>query len=264
MIKIIFLGDIFGKPGRNAVKKILPELKEKYQPDLIIANAENLAHGNGITALTITEMREAGIDIFTSGNHIFDKPEEAQKTLNDPDSPLLRPANYPKEDPGKGVKSIRIRDANILIFNLLGRVFMKEDVDDPFITAQNIFDYHKKDTNIFILDFHAEATSEKVALMHYLDGKISALIGTHTHIPTADAKITKKGMAYITDIGMVGPADSVIGLKKEPVIEQYLTQIKQKMEVPENGELEVNAIYLEINEKTGRAVKIEKIYKLVA
>lgn len=263
-MKILFFGDIFGKPGRNAVKKIMPELKEKYQPDLIIANAENLAHGNGVTASTISEMREAGIDVFTSGNHVFDKQEEAQKILNDPDSPLLRPANYPKEDPGKGVKLIRIRDINILIFNLLGRVFMKEDVDDPFITAQNIVDYHKKDANIFILDFHAEATSEKVALMHYLDGKISALIGTHTHIPTADNKITKKGTAYITDIGMVGPADSVIGLKKEPVIEQYLTQIKQKMEVPENGGLEINAIYLEIDEKTGKAVTIEKIHKLVA
>ncbi|KKP98541.1 MAG: Metallophosphoesterase, MG_246/BB_0505 family [Parcubacteria group bacterium GW2011_GWD2_38_12] len=264
MIKIIFFGDIFGKPGRNAIKKILPELKEKYRPDLIIANAENLSHGSGVTVSTIAEMREAGIDVFTSGNHVFNKQEEAQKILNEPDSPLLRPANYPSEDPGKGAKLIRIKDVNILVFNLLGRVFMKEDVEDPFTTAQNIIDYHKKDVNIFILDFHAEATSEKVALMYYLDGKISALIGTHTHIPTADNKITKKGTAYITDIGMVGPTDSVIGLKKEPVIEQYLTQIKQKMEVPENGDLEINAIYLEIDENTGKALKLEKIRKLVA
>lgn len=263
MIKIIFFGDIFGRPGRNAIKKILPELREKYQPDLIIANGENLAHGNSITSPTLNEMLESGIDVFTGGNHIFDR-EEASVLLSAPDSPVLRPANYPKEDPGKGVKLIRIKDANILIFNLLGRVFMKEDVDDPFLIAQNIIDYYKKDTKIFILDFHAEATSEKVALMHYLDGKISAMIGTHTHIGTADYKITKQGTAYVTDIGMVGSADSVIGLKKEPVIEQYLTQIKQKMEVPEDGELEVNALYLEIDENTGKSVKLEKIYKIIA
>jgi len=262
MIKILFFGDIFGRPGRDAIKKTMPELKKKYRPDLVIANGENLTHGNSITSPTLNEMLEAGIDVFTSGNHIFDR-EEASALLANPDSPVLRPANYPKEDPGKGTKLIRINDVNVLIFNLLGRVFMKEDVDDPFAMSKNIIDYYKKDTQIFILDFHAEATSEKVALMHYLDGQISAMIGTHTHIPTADYKISKQGTAYVTDIGMVGSADSVIGLKKEPVIEQYLTQIKQKMEVPENGELEVNALYIEIDENTGKSVKIEKIYKII-
>lgn len=263
MIKILFFGDIFGKPGRNAIKKVLPELKKQYSPDLIIANGENIAHGRSITSPTLQEMVGAGIDVFTTGNHIFDR-EEASTLLSDPDSPLLRPANYPKEDSGKGTKLVRIKDANILIFNLLGRIFMKEDVDDPFTMAQNIIDYYKKDTKIFILDFHAEATSEKIALMYHLDGQISAMIGTHTHIPTADYHITKQGTAYVTDIGMVGPADSVIGLKKEPIIEQYLTQIKQKMEIPEDGDLEINALYLEIDKNSGKTVKLEKIYRIIA
>lgn len=263
MIKILFFGDIFGKPGRNAIKKILPGLKKQYSPDLIIANAENLAHGQSITSPTLNEMIEAGVDVFTTGNHIFDR-EEASALLSAPDSPVLRPANYPKEDPGKGTRLIRVKDSNVLIFNLLGRVFMKEDVDDPFKIAQDIVDYYKKDTKVFILDFHAEATSEKIALMCHLNGKISAMIGTHTHIPTADYRITKQGTAYVTDIGMVGPADSVIGLKKEPIIEQYLTQTKQKMEVPEDSDLEVNALYIEINEDSGKSVKLEKIYRIIA
>lgn len=263
MIKIIFFGDIFGRPGRDAIKKILPELKKQYSPDLIIANAENLAHGTGVTSSTIAEMREAGIDIFTSGNHVFDRPEAAESILNSPNSPLLRPANYPSEDPGKGVKLINIKGSNIVIFNLLGRVFMKEDVEDPFATAQRIINQYKKDTNIFIADFHAEATSEKIALLHYLDGQMSLLVGTHTHIPTADYKITKKGTAYTTDLGMVGPADSVIGLTKDTIIKQYLTQIKQKHDIPEDGGLEINAIYIEIDENTGKAIGIEKIYRTI-
>lgn len=261
MVKILFFGDIFGRPGREAVKKILPELKKQYSPNLIIANAENLAHGKGVTRLTIAEMQEVGIDIFTSGNHIFHR-EDAPEVVSDSSLSIIRPLNYPDGVPGKGFKIIEINGAKILIFNLLGRVFMYENTEDPFLAAQKIL-ADNKDVRISILDFHAEATSEKVALMHYLDGKISAILGTHTHIPTADWKITKGGTAYVSDIGMCGPADSVIGFDKEPIIKRYLTQIPQKKIISENGEAEVNAIYLEIDENSGKVTKIEKIYRII-
>lgn len=263
MLKILFFGDIFGRPGRNGVKKILPELKEKYQPDLIIANGENLAHGNGITTLTIKEMADAGIQVFTSGNHVFDNPTEAEAIFNMPDSPLLRPANYPAETPGQGAKLLTINDTGILVFNLMGRVFIKEDLNDPFVLADQIISEYKDKANVFLLDFHAEATSEKIALGHYLDGKISAIFGTHTHVPTEDYHITPNGTAYVTDIGMTGPADSVIGLTKDTIIRQYLTQVKQKHDVPEKGLAEINAIFLEIDEKTGKALRLEKIRKII-
>lgn len=263
MIKILFFGDIIGKPGRNAIKKILPGLKNQYQPNLIIANVENLAHGLGVTSSTLNEMIEAGIDVFTSGNHIFDKLEEATALLNKPNSPLLRPLNYPQNDPGKGAKIINIENTKIAIISLQGRVFMKEDIADPFSETKKFINENKKEVKIFIIDFHADATSEKVALMHYLDGEVSAILGTHTHVPTADSKITKEGTAYITDVGMTGPIDSIIGQKKEPIIQQYLTQISQKKDVPEDGEQEINAVYLEIDGNTGKAIKIEKIYQIL-
>lgn len=261
MLRILFFGDIFGRPGREAVKKILPELKKQYSPDLIIANGENLAHGKGVTRLTIAEMQESGIQLLTGGNHIFHR-EDAPEVVGDSSLPIIRPLNYPDGVPGNGFKTIEISGTRILVFNLLGRVFMKENTEDPFLTAQKIL-ADNKDARISILDFHAEATSEKIALMHYLDGKISAILGTHTHIPTADWKITKGGTAYVSDIGMCGPTDSVIGLNKEQIIKQYLTQIPQKKIIPETGEAEINAIYLEIDENTGKATKIEKIHRIV-
>lgn len=271
MIKILFFGDIFGRPGREAVKKVLSELKKQYSPDLIIANAENLAHGKGVTRLTIAEMREAGIDLFTGGNHIFHR-EDAPEVVGDLDLPIIRPLNYPDGVPGEGFKIIEINPhtfkgvgvngAKILVFNLLGRVFMKENTNDPFLIAQKILD-DNRDVKISILDFHAEATSEKIALKHYLDGKISAILGTHTHIPTADWKITASGTAYVSDIGMCGPTDSVIGLDKNQIIKQYLSQIPQKKIISENGETEINAIYLEIDDNSGKTTKIEKIFRVV-
>ncbi|MFC1598548.1 YmdB family metallophosphoesterase [Patescibacteria group bacterium] len=214
-IKILFLADIFGQLGRQGVIKILPELKKQYQPALTIANVENLAHGRGVTKTTISEMQEAGIDFFTSGNHIWDK-KDGITILEQKDSPLIRPANYIEGTAGQGEKVLNIGENLILVINLIGKVFISDDYNCPFKQADKILKkYAKENLAGIIIDFHAEATSEKVALGHHLDGRVSAVLGTHTHIQTADDQILEKGTAYITDSGMIGPQDSVIGLDKK-------------------------------------------------
>lgn len=260
-IKILFFGDIFGRIGRQGIKKILPGLKKKYQPDLILANAENLAHGRGITAATIEEMEESGIDFFTSGNHVWDK-QNAQEILDKKNSPLIRPANYLEDKPGQGEKLLKIGEKNLLVINLIGRVFFKEQTEFtcPFIKAQQIInDYQNKNLAGILVDFHAEATSEKKALGFYLDGKVSAVIGTHTHIQTADEQILSKGTAYLTDLGMTGPKNSVIGLEKETIIANFINETTKSASVPESGPCQINAVYLEINPKTKLAPKIQRI-----
>ncbi|MAF13543.1 MAG: TIGR00282 family metallophosphoesterase [Parcubacteria group bacterium] len=258
-MKILFFGDIIGKLGRKAFVKILPELKQEYQPDLVIANVENLAHGAGVTAKTLSEIVEAGADFYTSGNHIFSKPE-AESLLNDPASNLIRPANYFADKPGKGFKVIEVGSRSLLVINLIGQVFMKDEVDSPFEKIDEILSEvdHKNLAGI-IVDFHAEATSEKNAFGHYVDGRVSAVLGTHTHIPTADQKILSKGTAYVTDIGMVGEYDSVIGDKKEPIIASFLAGEKPKIEVAESGEAIVSAILLEIDPDTKKATGISRV-----
>jgi len=258
-IKILFFGDIFGKIGRQAITKALPDLKDKYQPDFVMANAENLAHGKGVTETTIKEMQAIGIDLFTSGNHVWDK-NEVYAILNKKDSPLIRPANYPEGTPGKGEKNVKIGLNNLLVVNLVGRVFFREDFEDPFSTIEKILVNHKNDNlSGIIVDFHAEATSEKNALGFYLDGKVSAVIGSHTHVQTADEKILAKGTAYISDLGFIGAKDSVIGLDKKIIIKNFLTQINEPGEIPENGICQINGVYLEINPKTQKAIKIQRI-----
>jgi len=258
-IKILFFGDIFAKIGRQAITKALPELKDKYQPDLILANAENLAHGKGVTESTIKEMQDLGIEIFTSGNHVWDK-NDVYSIFNKKDSPLLRPANYPEGTPGKGEKIVKIGLNNLLVVNLIGRVFFREDFDDPFKIINQILESHKKDKLAgIIVDFHAEATSEKVALGYYLDDRVSALIGSHTHVQTADERILDNGTAYISDLGFIGAKNSVIGLDQKIIIKNYLTQINEPGEIPESGICQINGIYLEINPKTQKAIKIERI-----
>jgi metallophosphoesterase (TIGR00282 family) len=260
-IKILFFGDIFGKIGREAIKKILPELQKKYQPDLVLANAENLAHGRGVTPATIEEMQEAGIDFFTSGNHVWDK-QTAADILNPKNSPLLRPANYLENKPGQGEKLLKIGQNNLLVINLIGRVFFKEqeDFSCPFIAAKQIIDkYQSKKLAGIIIDFHAEATSEKKALGFYLDGQVSAVIGTHTHVQTADEQILPNSTAYLTDLGMTGPKDSVIGLDKQTIINNFINETTKSANVPEAGICQINAVYLEINPKTKQVQNIERI-----
>ena len=262
-MKILFFGDIIGKIGRQAIKEILPKLKKEYQPDLVVANVENLAHGIGVTKKTLDEMIEAGIDFFTSGNHIFKKPE-AEELLKANDSVILRPANYPGDVPGAGFRVIEVGSRSVLVINLMGQVFIKEEFDNPFKKIDEILEkVDQKNLAATIVDFHAEATSEKVAFGWHVDGRVSAVLGTHTHVPTADAKILPQGTAYITDVGMVGAVDSIIGDRKEPLLASFLTGSAPKVEIPEEGEVEVNAVLLEVSPKTRKAKKIKRIDRKV-
>lgn len=262
-MKVLFFGDIMGKIGRRAVAEVLPKWKEKFSPDLVIANAENLAHGKGVTQLTLEEMRDAGIDFFTSGNHIWAKPEVFEIFERD-EMPLLRPANYPEGAPGHGAKLIEANGKKVLIINLLGRVFMTGELDCPFRKLDAILEEYKDVERVgTIIDFHAEASSEKVSFSLYADGRVSAVVGTHTHIPTADEEVLPKGTAHISDIGMVGAKYSSIGVDIENVIKRFLTQLPVSHEIPESGPTVVNAVLIEINEETGLADKITRVQEVV-
>lgn len=257
IIKILFIGDIVGRPGRNAVKAVLPKLKKEERIDYVFANGENLAAGKGMTEEKYQEMISAGIDYFTSGNHIWNNKNFIEY-LDDPKIKVLRPENYPAGNPGRGITEI---GEDIVLVNLQGRVFMPDDVNDPFATAQNIANQYKN--KVIILDFHAEATSEKVALGYYLDGKVSALVGTHTHVQTADEEILPNGSGYISDIGMTGPKDSVLGVEKEIIIEKFLTQLPKSHKVA-LGEMIFSALLLEVDKQSKKTVKIKRIYELVS
>jgi 2',3'-cyclic-nucleotide 2'-phosphodiesterase len=259
-MKILVIGDIIGRPGRNAVKKAIKELKKEDEIDLVIANGENLAHGSGMTLKTYTEMLECGVDFFTSGNHILKRPEIFSE-MEKKNCKIIRPANFPPGNPGIGYQIVNIDKKKILIINLNGRVFMSHDYDCPFRIIDQILNDHKKDKfDSILVDFHAEATSEKIAMKHYLNGRVSALWGTHTHVPTADTEITDKGLAYITDVGMTGPTDSVIGVKKENIIESFLKQINFKLDVAE-GRCIFNGIVLElIGRSTSKSIRQVQMY----
>lgn len=258
-MRILFIADIVGKIGRRAIQKLLPELKTELKPDFVIANAENIAHGTGVTQSTLTELIEAGVDFFTSGNHILSKPE-ALEILSDPDSVLIRPANYPSTMAGVGFKIVEVKGNSVLIINLLGQVFMREGPGSPFKKLDEILATLKdQPLAAIIVDFHAEATSEKVAFGWYADGRVSAVLGTHTHVPTADPKILPQGTAYITDVGMVGATESVIGDDKELIIESFVKQTPHKIEIPKSGEVELGAVLVEIDPKTKKAIKIDRL-----
>ena len=268
-MKILFFGDIFGRPGREALKKVLPELRSEFSPDLVLANAENAAHGHGLTEKSIGELKEAGIDFMTSGDHAFTLSESSDVLENEKLS-VLRPLNWPGEAPGEGHKIIQVGARRLMLVNLMGRVFIRQDFDDPFPKiSQLLDDYSLKGkeqgseaVDAIIVDFHAEATSEKAALAWYLDGKVSCVLGTHTHVATADERILPAGTAFISDLGMVGPKDSVLGVNKEMIIKRFLTQRALKMEVAQ-GPVIINGVFVETDDSTGLAKKIERISKVV-
>ncbi len=260
-MKILFFGDIVGKVGRRGVAKILPTWKETYQPDVVIANAENLAHGAGITKSTIDEMVAAGVDFFTSGNHIWDK--QVGDELLDAINPLvIRPLNFSRKS-GVGMRELDIDGKKLLVVNIQAQVFMRDEVENPFHAMDSFLAKHPpKNYDAIFVDFHGEATSEKVSMGWHLDGRASVLVGTHTHIPTADARILPDGTAYITDVGMNGLRDSVIGVTKESVLKRFVKGEKSRFEYPDEGACDINAVLVEIGEKR-KAVSIELLQTTV-
>lgn len=262
-MKVLFFGDIMGRIGRRAIAEVLPRWKEKYAPDIIIANAENLAHGKGVTQLTLEEMQDAGINAFTSGNHIWAKPD-VYEIFERNIIYLLRPANYPDGAPGDGAKLINVGDKKLLVINLIGRVFMPGDFDCPFRKLDSILDEYKDVERAgTIVDFHAEATSEKVSLGLYADGRVSAVVGTHTHVPTADEEVLPKGTAHIADIGMVGAKYTSVGVDIQNVLKRFLTQLPVSHEIPETGPTVVNSVLIEIDDNSQKAVSIKRIQEVV-
>ncbi|MCX7845750.1 MAG: TIGR00282 family metallophosphoesterase [Dictyoglomaceae bacterium] len=257
-MKILFLGDIVGSIGRKGVSMFLPEVREEYNIDLVIGNVENAAAGFGITEKVIKEIIDAGVDILTSGNHIWDKKEGI--SLLDSCERIIRPANYPKGVPGKGYIILSHFEEKICIINLQGRIFM-EAIDNPFTVAEEIVEKVRKEANIILVDIHAEATSEKMAMGYYLDGKVSAVIGTHTHVQTADEKILEGGTGYITDVGMCGAENSILGVEKEAVLKKFLLQIPQRFEIPEKGLFKMEGVIIEVEELTGKTKKIERLQR---
>ncbi len=254
-MNILAIGDIIGKPGRNAVKEILPGLVDEYSIDLVVGNGENAAGGLGLTPSTAEDLFDSGIDVITSGNHIWAHNDIIP--CLDSELAILRPLNYPPINPGRGY----LKKSNVLIVNLVGRVFMGH-VDCPFRAMDKLLTDSGHKSIPVIVDFHAEATSEKVAMGRYLDGRVSAVLGTHTHVGTADARILPGGTAYVTDIGMVGPMESVIGDDSDAVIKRFLTQIPGRLSVGK-GEVSFDAILVEVDEKTGKATDVQRIQKLV-
>jgi metallophosphoesterase (TIGR00282 family) len=255
-MNILFIGDIVGKPGRETVKALLPGLEKEFRLDFVIANAENAAGGSGITPAVADELFACGIDVFTSGDHIFKKRDVL--SIIDSNPRILRPANFPLASPGRGSGLFKTKTGqSIAVINLLGRVFM-EPRECPFRVVKEELD--KLKCKVIIVDFHAEATSEKVAMGWYLDGLASAVLGTHTHIQTADEKILPGGTAYITDVGMTGPQRSVIGRKIEDVLARFITQVERRFEVAAE-DLQLQGVVLDIDENTGKASSIARIQR---
>lgn len=261
MIKILFIGDIVGSPGRAAVKSVVPKMRKKYGISLVVANAENSAGGSGITPRTARDLFQSGCDVLTSGDHVWRRPEVID--LLHQEANILRPANFPKVTPGKGSVVFKTEDGvKVGVLCLLGKVFIDAMVDSPFRSAQEEIKLLKQETPVIIVDMHAEATSEKVAIGWFLDGEVSAVLGTHTHIQTADERVLPKGTAYITDVGMTGPYDSVIGRKKDKIIERFLTGMPTRFELG-TEDIELCGALVEVDEKTGRALTIERIREKV-
>jgi metallophosphoesterase (TIGR00282 family) len=249
------VADVVGHPGREAVKAILPGLKKEVGADLTIVNGENSAGGFGLTAKIAAELKAAGADVITTGNHVFAQKEFVSELPGL--QQVLRPANYPPAAPGQGSCVVEAAGRQVLVMNLMGRIFTADNLDDPFRAADAILAAHPE-TRIVFCDMHAEATSEKTAMGWHLDGRASAVVGTHTHIPTADARVLTKGTAYVTDVGMVGPRDGCIGMDKDVVLQRFLTAVPNRFIVA-SGPVTFNSVLVTINSSTGRATSIQRV-----
>jgi metallophosphoesterase (TIGR00282 family) len=255
-MRILFIGDIVGKPGRQAINGLLKKVIDDQGIEFTVANGENAAGGMGVTPVIAVEIMDQGVDVLTSGNHIWAKKEIFP--FLDKESRILRPANYPPHVPGRGAGVFRSKNGEkIGVINLEGRVFMKH-LDCPFRTGEKEIEMMRKETSIVLVDFHAEATSEKVAMGWFLDGRVTAVLGTHTHVQTSDERILEGGTAYITDVGMTGPMDSVIGIRKQVAVNRLLTQIPWKFDVA-TEEIELQGVILDIEGETGRSKGIQRI-----
>src|SRR5437773_1383930 len=255
-MRILFIGDIVGRPGRDLVRHGVAALVDHHHIDLVIANAENAAAGFGITREIGDQLLDLGVDVMTSGNHIWDKKEALDYIGAEPR--LIRPLNYPAGVPGNGSYLARTRSGvSVGVINAMGRVFML-NIDDPFARVPQEIEAMRQRTRIVFVDFHAEATSEKIAMGWHLDGKATAVIGTHTHVQTADERILPKGTAYLTDVGMTGPHDSIIGVETEVALKRFLTALPQRFETA-TGNPRLNAVVIEADEQTGKATDIERL-----
>jgi metallophosphoesterase (TIGR00282 family) len=253
-LKILFVADVVGHPGRDAVKALLPGLRNELRPDLVILNGENAAGGFGLTAKIAAELKGAGADVITTGNHVFAQKEFVGELPNL--ERVLRPANYPAPAPGQGWCLVDAGGHQVLVMNLIGRIFL-DPLDDPFRAADAILAAHPE-TPVVFCDMHAEATSEKTAMGWYLNGRVSAVVGTHTHIPTADARVLPGGTAYVTDVGMVGPRDGCIGMDKDVVIQRFLSGVPNRFVVA-SGPVTFNSVLVTISSSTGRATSIQRV-----
>ena len=260
-VKVLFIADIVGQPGRRAVKELVPILRERLGLDFVVANGENAAGGSGITVKTAEEIFSAGVDIITSGDHLWDQKEVME--LLEHERRFLRPLNYPPGTPGQGSTLVQVAGKPVLgIVNLQGRTFLQA-LENPFHCALDAVERLRRNTPVIFIDFHAEATSEKVALGRLLDGRVSAVVGTHTHVQTADEQVFPGGTAFLCDAGFTGPHESVIGREIEPIIKRFLTNMPQKFEVAK-GRVLLQGAFIEIEEDSGRAIRIERVSEAAA
>jgi metallophosphoesterase (TIGR00282 family) len=256
-LNILVIGDIVGKAGRKALAYLLPQIKESHGVNLVIANGENAAGGKGLTPSTAEELFDAGVEIITSGNHIWQFREVYP--LLDSEAPILRPLNYPQGVPGRGV----LTHDGVAVINLIGRTFMPGALDCPFRAANQVLT-DLGNYRVVIIDVHAETTSEKAALAWYLDGRVSAVIGSHTHIPTADARLLPGGTAFVTDVGMVGPRDSILGVEPSLVIEAFLSQLPTRFHTVDRGPVVFNSVLVQVDDESGDATSIRRIDSEIA
>jgi metallophosphoesterase (TIGR00282 family) len=260
MIKILFIGDTYGDPGRKAVERFVPAMKRSGEVDFVVCNAENSAHGAGLTESVAKELFTNGCDVLTGGDHFFDRKKEIEDYASK-EPRVLRPANFPKGLPGRGSTVIECKGIKIGVIHVAGQVFMRYHFASPFLAAdEEIAKVKKEGAQLIVVDLHAEATSEKYAFSWYADGRVAAVVGSHTHVQTADERVTEKGTACLTDLGMTGPYDSVIGAQKEFIIERFLTQVGGKKEIAQNDVKLCGAI-VNCDPHTGRAVSIERVQK---
>ncbi|TKC18731.1 TIGR00282 family metallophosphoesterase [Robertmurraya kyonggiensis] len=253
---ILFVGDVVGSPGRDMITEYVPKLKEKYRPHITIINGENAAGGKGITEKIYRSFLEVGAQAVTMGNHTWDNREIFE--FIDKAKYLVRPANFPENNPGKGIVYIKMNQIEVAVINLQGRTFLPPS-DDPFLKADELIAEAKERTPFIFVDFHGEATSEKQAMGWYLDGRVSAVVGTHTHVQTADNRVLPQGTAYISDVGMTGPYDGILGMDREIVLKRFLTNLPVRFEVPTAGRTQLSAVLIQLDDKTGLAKKIERI-----